>query len=218
MALMKLLLLFILFICAGDSFSQDANVDRIPISYYILTRPLTLEGEIIDYRDKMITVSIKSILKDKLRSKKLKIRINYSLSKELNGLGLETNQSSIFILGKRHNIWKNLLYQASHRLKVQNDSLFIPDNNLRSVDENNELNIHQKNTFNDPLFTTSYKISIADFSELISQINETFQYVANGRRSPNCILKLKEIDSTTTLFNQAVINHLEKAIKGRMCD
>jgi len=215
---MKLLLYISLALSSTFTFSQDEGLDHIPISYYILTRPLILEGKILEIKDKRIIIAVKSCFKGETQSEKLTLQTS-------NKLGLELNQTYIFLLARKETQRNYLLYYPYQRMKVHNDSLFIPENNLSGIDENKGLEIHQPNTFNDPIFKAGYKISKTDFDTLVTEINETFKYYssANGRHMRHrnnyvCYHKLKAINSSTTSFNLALLNQLDGFWEKKKCE
>lgn len=215
---MKLVLFFTLIISSTFSFSRDEGLDHIPFSYYILTRPVILEGEILEIKDKRIIIAVQSCFKGEIQSEKLTLHTS-------NKLGLELNQTYIFLLARKEIQRNYLLYYPYQRMKVRNDSLFIPENNLNGIDENKDLEIHQPNTFNDPIFKAGYKISKTDFGTLVTEINETFKYFSSGngrhmrhRNNSVCYQKLKEINSSTSPFNLALLNQLDGFWEKKKCE
>lgn len=215
---MKLLLLFTFIISSTFTFSKDEELDHIPISYYNLTRPLILEAEIIEIKDKRIIIAVKSCFKGENQSEKLTLQTP-------NELGLELNQTYIFLLARKEIKRNYLLYYPHQRLKVRNDSLYIPENNLTGIDATKGVDIHQSNTFNDPISKAGYKISKADFAALATEINETFKYYSSGngrhirhRNNSVCYQKLKGINSSTSPFNLALLNELDAVWEKKKCE
>lgn len=215
---MKFYLIIVFLICSISGYSQDEELDHIPISYYILTRTLILEGKVLDIKDKKTTVEIKTIFKGESKSKNLTLRTPQNI-------GLELNESYIFLLARKEIKRDYLLFYPYQRMKVRNDSLFISENNLTGIQENSAIRLHQPNTFGDSLSKAGYKISVKDFSTLVTEINETFEYYNSGnsghiryRNNYVCYDKLKEITKASSPFNLALLKELNGFWEKKKCD
>lgn len=119
---------------------------------------------------------------------------------------LEIGQQYIFALGStRWRLHSLTLRWSCNRFIVQNDSLFIPTEVLEGVSLPENVNIHQKNTFNDPIFSSGYISSMADFRELCKVLNECFIRTRNRH-----VFKTeKSVEHFSDPFIEALVRHLE---------
>ncbi len=114
------------------------------------------------------------------------------------------NSDYIFILGNARWKFSSLVLRSPYnRFKVQNDSLFIPYQILACVNFSDSINYYKKNTFNDPLQSHGYKISITDFFRLSEALYSQFEKSKLG-----IIKKETEIIESNTFIN-SLLNHMD---------
>jgi len=215
--------IFLLSLTAKASKSQGYNYSWKEPAPYRLSWYLCAYESIVDASiSKIGEYDFEIVIHDYIKGEQKlidKLRIHWKSShenqlKKMNALCLEKNARYIFILGaantksrRRHS-----LQSRWQRYIVKNDSLFLHYEILRKIKFSEDINIMQENTFNDPASEYGYKISLADFKNLVASINNSYDFTEY-----NCFLKNSDTTFVYNNFEQGIITDLDSMWRVHKC-
>lgn len=208
--------------CQNDSIINDPIQDSskltscqcYPLDHNLVNYGSVVRGKVVKIKDDRFIVKTEDWYKKK---KKLNfgrnVTVHFAEGKNYFNNGnkdykLELDKDYIFILGNTKWRFSSLVLRNPYsRFIIQNDSLFIPFEILQKVEIPKEIEIKQKNTFNDPLYGFGYKISVFDFHMLSDILNDNFKKIDMR------IVKIENSKVYTDPLTISLINHMDQNLK-----